>query len=198
MTYMMTHSLTLREDTRDTVASRLLNVPAEPYQVHTCPRWLNKELKCVLACLHQKLLRDVLGLIHRTLRDMSTNSSYRFWARLFIGLLVLSMVAENSQIAIRCKEETDMSECKVYPSRKYATLAIEKNDESLAHVTSLFRSRYHMDKKGKNEINPIKNLEDRKNLRDEPSEALACKVKGLIDRYRKSDRRLVKTKRANC
>lgn len=186
MTYIMTHSLTLLEDTRDTVASRLRNAPAEPYGVHTCPRWLNKELKFVLASLHKRLLHDVLELIHRTLHDMSTNSSYRFWATLFIGLLVLSMVTESLQVAVRCKEETDMSDGIVYSSRNHATLTIEKSDETLAHVTSLFHSRYHMDKKGKNEINPIKNLKDRKNLKDSPSEALADKVKGLIEGYRKS------------
>ena len=187
MTYIMTHSLTLLENTREIVATQLLNAPAEPYWVHTCPRWLNKELKFVLACRHQRLMHDVLASMHRTLHDMSTNSSYRFWASLFIGLLVLSMVTESLQVAIRCKEETDKSEGIVYPSRNHATSAIEKSDETLDHVTSLFRSRYHMDKRGKNEINPIRNLDNRRDLKDSPSEALASEVKSLIDGYRKSD-----------
>ena len=185
MTHIMTHSMTLLEDTRDTVAAQLRNAPAKPYGVHTCPRWLNKELKFVFTYLHKKSFHDILALIHKTLRDMSTRSSYRFWARLFIGLLVLSMVTESLQVAVRCKEATDRSESIVYGSRNYAP-TIEKSDETLDYVTRLFLSRYHMNKRGKNEINPIRNLEDRKALKDSPSEALASEVKSLIDRYRKS------------
>ena len=114
---------------------------------------------------------------------MSTGSNKKSWARLFTGLLVLSMFAEDIQVAVRCKEETDKSEGITYPSCKDATLTLEKIDDELDKVITLFRTKYHMNGKSKNGFNPIRNLGDRKELGDSPSKILASEVKSLVDQY---------------
>lgn len=155
------------------------------YHPQTCPRWLNKELKFVLKTLHDDLLREILRLMHITLHDMSTGSDKKSWARLFTGLLVLSMFTEDIQVAVRCKEDTDKSEDIAHPSCKGATLALEKIDDTLDFVVRLFRQRYHMNGKGKNGFNPIRNLGDREELGDSPSKILAIEVESLVVQYRK-------------
>ena len=115
---------------------------------------------------------------------MGARSSNKHWARLFVALLVLSMVEENLQVAVRCKVETDMGEGIVYPSN-YATSTIGKMDETLESVIKLFRFKYHMDGKGRNGFNPIKNVGDREQLKEVSSRTLAHQVQVLIDQYSK-------------
>ena len=181
----MTHSMTLVEGTQPQVASQLRSRPAEPYGIHTCPRWLNKELKFLLSALQQDLLRDILWQIQKTFHDMSSRSSIGFWPMLFTSLLVLTIIVEDVQVAVRCKEDTDISEGIIYPSRNSATSTLETIDERLDFLIRMFRQRYHMHGERKNEFNPIKFLSHRENLDDSPSKTLAFHVKRLIDQYSK-------------
>ena len=95
ITHIMTHSITLLEGTQTQVTTKLHSQPTKPYGVHTCPRWLNKQLKFLLSTLHRDLLEEILESIHKTLHDVSTKNSKKVWTRLFIGLLVLSMFSES-------------------------------------------------------------------------------------------------------
>lgn len=181
----MTHSITLVEGTEPQVARQLRNRPHEPYGIHTCPRWLNKQLKFLLSSLHKDLLHETLELTHKSLRDMSTKNCKPSWAELFINLLTLSIVLESLQFAVRCKEETDKSEGVVDFDDLSADLALENIDERLDWLTKMFRQKYTMNAKREKGFNPISKATDREDLDDLPSKTLAIQVKALIDKHRK-------------
>lgn len=88
LTYIMTHSLTLVEDTKVDVYRRLKNPPSGEFGIHTCPRWLNKQIKFLLSTLHHDLLRDFLNKVQDALR---LSSKKHLWAALFASLIVLAM-----------------------------------------------------------------------------------------------------------
>lgn len=181
----MTHSITLVEGTQTKVARQLRNGPNEPYGIHTCPRWLNKELKFLLSSLHKALLHGTLEWTHKLLRNMSTKKCKASWAQLFISLLTLSMVLESLQVAVRCKEDTDKSEGVVDFDDLSADSALKNIDERLDGLTKMFRQKYTMHGKQEKGFNPISKDTDREDLDDLPSKTLAVQVKALIDKHRK-------------
>ena len=186
ITYIMTHSLTLIEDTRSEIFSMLMNPPDTPYEPLTSPRWLNKELKFLMSRLHTDLLKNVLELIHKTLRDCRDKKS--LWAVAFIGLLTLSMVTESMQHSIRCKEETD-KEMHVIPREDTtAELYLSRMDEKLDLLVRIFQKKYgireNKEGKQKTEFNPVRDLSDRA-LLDQPARRLAGDVDRILMEYRK-------------
>lgn len=180
--------MTLVEGTQSRVAFRLQKRPNESYGIHTCPRWLNKELKFLLSTLHQSVLQGILELTEKTFREGSRKKAKVSWPRWFISILVLSMVTESLQVAVRCKEETDKGEGIVGLNDKSATITLKTMDERLDFMTKIFRQKYGMNGKGKDEFNPIEKIGDREHLDNLPSETLAMQVKALIDKYSKLQR----------
>lgn len=167
------------------MARQLQNRPHEPYGIHTCPRWLNKQLKFLLSDLHKDLLRETLESTHKSLHDMSNKKCKGSWAQLFMSLMTLSVVLESLQVAVRCKEETDKSEGVVDINDLSADLALENIDERLDWLTKLFRQKYTMNGKKEKGFNPISKVTDREDLDDLPSKTLAAQVKALIGKHSK-------------
>lgn len=177
----MSHSLTLTEDTRLAVSSRLINPPNVPYEPLTCPRWLNKELKFLLATLHTNLLKDVLELLHKTLRDCRDTTS--LWAIAFISLLSLSMVTESMQVSVLCKEATDKENKTIPQDDAQAELEIHHMDERLDLLIRIFQKKYGSaeNRAGKG-FRPLRDPKDRDSL-DQPARTFAVDVGHIIESY---------------
>lgn len=184
ITHIMTHSLTLTEDTRADVYYRLRNRPDTLYEPLTCPRWLNKEFKFLMSTLHTDLLKNILELLHKNLRD--GKQTRLLWAIAFIALLTLSMVTESMQISVRCKEETDKEMGTLPRHDSTAQSEIDHMDERLDLLMRIFRKKYriteHMDGNGKAGFNPVKDLKDR-SLLDEPAQMFARDIDRVTRDY---------------
>lgn len=185
ITHIMTHCLTLTEDTRANVYSSLNNRPDTPYGPLTCPRWLNKELKFLMSKLHIDLTKHVLELLHKNLRDCKEKRL--LWAAAFIGLLTLTMLTESMQVSIRCKEETDKDMGTLPRNDSTAESDIKLQDETLDRLMRIFWKKYSIkerkDGKANVEFNPVKDLRDR-DLLDEPARMFARDVDRVIGNYR--------------
>lgn len=178
----MTHSLTLTEDTRVEVSSKLMNPPQTPYEPLTCPRWLNKELKFLVARLHIDLMKEVLVLLHTTLRDGKKKKS--LWAIAFIGLLSLSMVTESLQVSVRCKEETDKEMKMILKDDTRADSDVNLMDNRFDLLLWIFRKKYGIaeNRVGKG-FCPLRESDDRESL-DQPARTFAVEVGHIIQSYR--------------
>ena len=168
----MTHCWTLVEDTKDEVYRRLIAKPATPFGIHTCPRWLNKQLKYLMASLHKEIMRTVLEKLHRTLR----NSSKTSWAAAFATLLILSITTESMQVAVRCKEDTDVVEDLISQWAKRPTQFVVDMDSKLDEVVCLFHAKY-----GK--FDPAERATYPQNL-EKSSRDLALAINSIIEKHR--------------
>lgn len=176
----MTHSLTLVEDTKAEVYQRLRNPPPVAFGRHTCPRWLNRQIKFLLSALHYELLRDILHLMQEALR---LSNSKPMWAALFASMVVLATTTESQQVAVRCKETLDKQEGTIAEWDRTAMEAIKEMDKQFMFLRNLFHQKYRThQKKG---FNPLLNFDNRNRL-DTASQSLATKAADIVESYRKS------------
>ncbi|KAL9605098.1 MAG: hypothetical protein Q9219_000032 [cf. Caloplaca sp. 3 TL-2023] len=177
LTFIMTHSMTLVENTKDDVYNRLRNPPPERYGHHTSPRWLNKQFKFLLCTLHRDILRDFLTQIQKTLRRSKKGP---VWAALFASMVILSMTTGSFQVAVRGKEETDKAEGTIGEDDTTAEIAIEMMDERLGLLRSVFHQKYGT--LLNRELNPVRKPQDCATL-DGPSQSLAARATEIIEKH---------------
>ncbi|KAL8675831.1 MAG: hypothetical protein Q9186_007565 [Xanthomendoza sp. 1 TL-2023] len=178
LTFIMTHSLTLVEDTKDDVYEQLRNPPAERFGQHTCARWLNKQIKFLLSTLHRDLLKEVLNKVQETLRSSNKKP---LWAPLFACMVILAMTTETLQVSVRCKEETDKGEGTINQDDKTADEAIALMDDKYDFLKKCFHQGYGtLRPKG---LNPLRSPQDRTCLEDGASQSLAEKASDIIETY---------------
>lgn len=181
LTHIMTHSLTLVESTKDNVYQRLQNPPHEQFSHHTCPRWLNKQIKFLLSTLHRDVLKSCLSLVQEKLR---TSTRKPVWAALFTSMLVLAMTTETLEQTLRCKERTEKEEGTIRQEDTTADDAIRLMDERFGHLKNIFHQGYrsHLAKG----FNPLRSREDRAFLEDEASRSLAVKANDIVNEHSES------------
>ncbi|KAL8960602.1 MAG: hypothetical protein Q9193_002722 [Seirophora villosa] len=178
LTHIMTHSLTLVESTKDSVYQWLQNPPHEQFSHHTCPRWLNKQIKFLLSTLHRDVLQSCLSMVQEKLR---TSRRKPVWAALFTGMLVLAMTTETQGQTLRCKERTEKEEGTIRQEDTTADDAIRLMDERFGHLKNIFHQGYrsHLAKG----FNPLRSRKDRDFLEDEASRSLAAKANKLVNKH---------------
>ena len=103
VSFIMSHALTLVENTRDDVWQCLFNPPIEPYGAKTSSRWLNKQVKFLMSTMHVTLMSQVLAKIQHMLHD----SDKTLRAATFASILTIAMAAESIQVAIWCRDSSD-------------------------------------------------------------------------------------------
>ncbi|KAL8966028.1 MAG: hypothetical protein Q9183_003558 [Haloplaca sp. 2 TL-2023] len=181
LTYFMTHSLTLVENTKEEVFERLQNRPPNAFGIHTSPRFLNKQIKTILAAIHYDVLRIFLNKFQEGAR---LSNKTELWAAMFISIFVLASTTDTLEATLRCKEETDKGENEIDESDTTAEKAIWLMEESFEFLHSIFQRKYLIHSpKGKG-MNPISNLENRGAL-DTSSQVLASEASNIIEKYSK-------------
>ncbi|KAL8642700.1 MAG: hypothetical protein Q9228_000630 [Teloschistes exilis] len=178
LTYIMTRSLTLVEHTKDEVYQRLRNPPPMAFGRHTCPRWLNRQIKFLLSPLHYELLQDILHGIQEALR---LSNSKPMWAPLFASMVILAVTTESQQVAVRCKEALDKQEKTIVEGDGTAKEAIKVMDERFTFLCNLFHQKYrtHLTKG----FNPLFSVDNRNRL-DTASRSLAAEAANIVEKYR--------------
>ncbi|KAL8992302.1 MAG: hypothetical protein Q9169_007207 [Polycauliona sp. 2 TL-2023] len=177
LTFIMSHSLTIVEDTRDSVYRQLKNRPENPFGYHTSARWLNKQIKFLLSTLHQKVFEEMLSGLQDTLRH---SKRIDFWAPLFASMVVLAITTELLEVTVRCKEQTDKQEDIIKPDDKTADRDITQMDERFDLLIRLFHQGYRtLLPKG---FNPLQNPTGRNDL-DHAGISLASKGREIVEQY---------------
>lgn len=176
-TYMMTRNLTLVESTRQQVHDQLQCRPIETFGVHTASRVLNKELKYIIAPLHQKMFKDLLDQVQNTLL-VSSGDKLPSWATLLGSLLTMAVNMESVQVNLRCKEATDKCHKIIPEDSDAATMDLERMEEKWNILVSLFCQAY-------SRLDPIQKEDNRARL-DPPSRELARRFQIIIENHRKS------------
>ncbi|KAI4098724.1 MAG: hypothetical protein LQ339_006329 [Xanthoria mediterranea] len=177
LTFFMNHSLTLVEDTKDSVYLKLKNKPKNPYGHHTCARLLNKQIKFLLSDLHRQVMKEVLNRLQDTLRVSKRKD---LWAPLFSAIVILAMTTGALQVTVRCKEETDKQEGTIEQDDRKANKEIAEMDERFDLLKNLFHQAFRTLLPGG--LNPLRDLPDRDNL-DPASQTLATKASEIVEHY---------------
>lgn len=180
LTFLMNHSLTLVEDTKDFVYMQLKKKPKHPFGHYTSARWLNKQIKFLLFELHRQVMKEVLNKFQDALRVSIRKD---LWAPLFSAIVILAMTTGALQVTIRCKEETDKQEGTIEQDDRTANKEIGEIDERFDLLKNLFHQAFRTLLSGG--LNPLRNLPDRKKL-DPASQRLATKASKIVEDYRKS------------
>ncbi|KAL8709093.1 MAG: hypothetical protein Q9220_006114 [cf. Caloplaca sp. 1 TL-2023] len=182
-TYIMTHSLTLVESTKDDVYNRLQNRPTVKFGIHTCPRWLNKQIKFLFSALHRDNVRDLLKLVQDTLR---TADKRPLWPALFAAISVLAMTTESLQVTLRGKEDIDKKEKRIGERDTTANRDVALMDDEFTFLKNLFHEKYRtLLNKG---FNPLQSTSDRASL-DDAAQSLAAEASDIVTTHRESSQR---------
>lgn len=157
---------------------------ASAYGRFTASRFLNREIKSVVADLHRTLLDTELKNLQEALQASDTRRLS--WGPAFVSVLILGMVTEVMQHLVRCKASSDIAS--VDPSDSNAIQAIEtratveinKMEDIVEFTRALFDRKYlsRAVDKGKG-FKPIFKPTDR-DLLDEHSKQLALDVNKII------------------
>lgn len=187
---LASYSLILDEKNKNIVLERMRNPSAaSAYGRFTASRFLNRQIKYVVANLHRALIETEL----KNLQEALQASSNRSWGPTFISVLILGIVTEIMQFLVRCKASSDMASLerndpssigRIRAIDARATADIEKMESTVEFTRSLFNRKYQSQNLGNNKgFKPIFKHADLVKLEDQPSRQLALDVKNIIHEY---------------
>ncbi|KAL8783394.1 MAG: hypothetical protein Q9213_004653 [Squamulea squamosa] len=182
LTYIMTHTWSLAENTEGEVYRRLRNPPPGPVAHQTGARLLDTQIKFLLSTLHRDILEDVLNKMQDTVR---TNCQIS-WAPLLVSMVIMAMTVELLEANVRCKEEVAKQEGMLGAEDRTADEEITLMDEKFNLLKRSFHQRYKtlLPKA----FNPLHKPQQHAGL-DYASQSLAAKAGEIIIQNRKSIRR---------
>lgn len=188
---LASYSLILDEKNKSIVLERMRNPSvASAYGRFTASRFLNREIKYVVADIHRTLLDTELKNLQEALQASDTRRLS--WGPALVSVLILGIVTEIMQHLVRCKASSDTASLDPNdPSSMGRTRAIETRatDEIntmegvVEFIRALFNRKYLSQdvEKGKG-FKPIFKSGDRDML-DENSKRLALDVQSIICEY---------------
>lgn len=188
---LASYSLILDETNKNIVLERMRNpLVASAYGRFTASRFLNREIKSVVAHLHKSLLNTELKNLQEALQASDKNR--RSWGPAFVSVLILAIVTEIMQHLVQCKASSDKARLDVNdPSPVIQIRAIETRAAyeiaTMEHIVEFTRdlfNRKYLSQNVKNSrgFKPIFKCRDRAML-DEPSQRLALEVNKIILEY---------------
>lgn len=188
---LASYSLILDEKNKNIVLERLHNPSAaSAYGRFTASRFLNREIKYVVADLHRTLLDTELKNLQEALQASDTRRLS--WGPAFVSVLILGIVTEIMQHLVRCKASSDKASLdlndlssmgRIRAIETRATAEINKMEDIVEFTRALFNRKYLSQdvEKGKG-FKPIFKPADL-NMLDEHSRRLALDVKNIICEY---------------
>lgn len=188
---LASYSLILDEKNKNIVLERMRNPSAaSAYGRFTASRFLNREIKYVVADLHRTLLDTELKNLQEALQASDTRRLS--WGPAFVSVLILGIVTEVMQHLVRCKASSDIASVDPSDSNSMgqtraietrATAEINKMEGIVEFTRALFNRKYLSQEveKGKG-FKPIFKAADRDML-DEHSKRLALDVNNIISEY---------------
>lgn len=188
---LASYSLILDEKDKNLVLDRMRNPSAaSAYGRFTASRFLNREIKYVVADLHRTLIEKELKNLQEALQ--ASDKERRSWGSTFVSVLVLGIVTEIMQHLVRCKassciasldrnDPSSMGRIRTIDTR--ATAEINEMERTVEFMRALFNRKYQSQNVGNNKgFKPIFKPTDRAML-DEPSRRLALSLENIIHEH---------------
>lgn len=189
-TKLASYTLYLDEDNKEMVLQRLMNHSTSGYGKFTASRFLNREIKHVVADIHRTLLDSELHQLQEAFQ--ASDRQREFWGPILVSMLSLAMVTEIMQHLVQCKASSESAGIDLYdPEYVRRIREIEKtaSDEiaDMEHVMQflrdLFSRKYISQDVEKNKgFKPIFKASDRAIL-DLPSQCFAADLEVIIQKF---------------
>lgn len=174
----MTRALTLVETTRDLTYGLLKHPPRRRFGHHSCPQFLDKQMKFVISSIHKDVLEAILSKFQEVMRTLKRKA---FWAPWFISMAVLAAAVETLEASVRLQEQVDRNEGLMFGDNNTAGETIAAMDDRFNTLSALFHQTYRTLLPGG--LNPICDLRD--DL-DDASQSLALQASEIIRQHRKA------------
>ncbi|MCJ1347982.1 hypothetical protein MMC31_006212, partial [Peltigera leucophlebia] len=169
---------------------RLMNHSTSGYGKFTASRFLNREIKHVVADIHRTLLNSELHQLQESLQ--ASDKQREFWGPVLVSMLSLAMVTEIMQHLVQCKASSERAGLDVwdldYTQRireieKRASDEIADMEYVMQFLRDLFSRKYiSQDVEKKKGFKPIFKASDRAIL-DVPSQRFAADLEIIIQKY---------------
>lgn len=189
-TKLASYTLNLDEDNKKLVLQRLKNQSTSDYGKFTSSRFLNREIKHVVADIHRALLNSELNQLQEALQ--ASDKKREFWGPVLVSMLSLAMVTEIMQHLVQCKASSEIAGLdphdpvymrRIWEIKKTASDEIADMEDVMQFLRELFSRKYisqHVEKsKG---FKPIFKPDDRVIL-DFPTQNFAADLEAIIRRY---------------
>jgi len=143
ITYIMSHTLTILEETLPSVVSHISH-PLKPSRIerHTSPRLANRQLKFFFSLLRTKIFEDLLKWLQATLH--TSGKKDESWLGAFVVMVAFGMVLEEQQrtVQIQADAKSVKGERGVEEAGQEARNACERMDEKFRLLVGLFQCKY--------------------------------------------------------
>ncbi|KAF2185062.1 hypothetical protein K469DRAFT_726934 [Zopfia rhizophila CBS 207.26] len=155
-TFIMSHTLTIAEETKAATLSKLHSYtdPSNYVQNNTSPRMTNRQLKHFFARLQRSILTTVLNKLQQIFK--SSKGCDR-WISAFIAVIGMAMAHEDQQKTIHLVMETNAasknSEREMRDGQCRADFACREIDERMGFIQHIFRWKYNR------KCNPLRDAE---------------------------------------
>lgn len=143
ITYIMSHTLTITQETLPWVHSNLRNRNKPIYpSPYTSPRLANRQLKFFFSFLRQQMLEDILKWQQTTFQTAARKDST--WLPTFTVMLAFAMVLEELQRTMQIQADTKARkrEASAAAAQQEAENACERIDARFRLLIDLFQHKY--------------------------------------------------------
>ncbi|KAF1815837.1 hypothetical protein P152DRAFT_390910 [Eremomyces bilateralis CBS 781.70] len=156
VTYIMGHTVTIPDASREQYLSKLKNFRSAPYGRDCSPRMANRQFKYFFLTLHKEIMNSVLRKLQFLIRSSKGCTK---WTSAFCTILGLAMVLEDQQRTIHLVTDTDFAQGKITAERaaRQAEDTCRVIDDQFLFLASLFRWKYNR------QFNPLRDGVDKKN-----------------------------------
>ncbi|OCL13162.1 hypothetical protein AOQ84DRAFT_125180 [Glonium stellatum] len=142
VTYIMGHTLTIEEDTRDYSLKLLRSYRPGVYADNCSPRMTNRQLKYFFCRLHQTIMTNVLNKLQQIFKSSKGCDK---WTSAFCAVLGLAMAHEDNQKTIHLVTQTKAAshEMSTQDAEVQSTQACEEIDGKFSFIMNIFRWKYN-------------------------------------------------------
>ncbi|KAL9582188.1 MAG: hypothetical protein Q9212_003442 [Teloschistes hypoglaucus] len=179
LTYMMTHHLSLDQESKRDVYGRLaIQSIAKLHPGFSCPKLVNKQIKFLLSGLYKHLSMMIMLRIQELLIHWEKK---QFWGALFASTVILTLIIEELEFTARLRETREKKEGVFQKDDRTADYAIALMDENINFLQGLFNLKYRtLSPEG---LNPLLSSQNRASL-DHESQALAASADEIVRDHR--------------
>lgn len=176
VTYIMGHTITIIEETKEHSLSGLRNYRPDSYVSNFCsPRMTNRQLKYFFCRLHQTIMQNVLNKLQQIFKSSKGCDK---WTSAFCAILGLAMAHEDNQKTIHLVMETKAASGEISQQEGQITsdAACREIDNKFSFITAIFRWKYNRS------CNPLRDSEHdwMSKLKDEHALQFVRNVSGLV------------------
>jgi hypothetical protein len=142
VTYIMGHTLTIQEETKEQSLRQLRSYIPGVYASFCSPRMTNRQLKYFFCRLHQTIMTNVLNKLQQIFKSSKGCDK---WTSAFCAVLGLAMAHEDNQKTIHLVTQTKAAshEMSVQDAEAQSDATCEDIDGKFSFIMGIFRWKYN-------------------------------------------------------